>query len=145
MIAMVAALVTAVAIGAAATPVTSAIFTSIATANATTTLDTLNPPTSLTCNGGGTTCNAGLTTRPVLNWVATPDLYATGYRILRSTTSGSGYTQIAQVTGRTTTTFTDTTGGLSVLTSYYYVVIAYFDPWTSVHSNEVKVTILIGL
>jgi hypothetical protein len=138
-------LIAVLALGVAAVPAYAALFTSVRTTTATLTLDILDPPSGLTCNGGGTTCNAGLTTRPALSWTATPDLYATGYRILRSTTSGSGYTQVGQVTGRTTTTWTDNTGGLSVLTSYFYVVISYFDPWTSVNSNEVKVTILIGL
>ena len=34
----------------------------------------------------------------VLNWTATATAYATGTQVLRSTTSGSGYAQIAQVT-----------------------------------------------
>jgi hypothetical protein len=112
---------------------------------ATITADVLDPPTALTCNGGTTVCNAGLTGRPVLNWTATPDPYAIGYRIFRSTTSGSAYVQIGTVSGRTTTTFTDTTTGLVVATTYYYVVRSESASWTSVNSNQVQVTILLGL
>ena len=112
---------------------------------ATLTVEVLDPPTNLRCNGGGVACNAGLFGRPSLTWTATPDLYAAGYRIFRSTTSGSGYVQIGQVTGQATTAFTDNTGGLALLTTYYYVVRAYTTNWTSVNSNQVAVTILIGL
>jgi signal peptidase len=141
----IGALAAALAVGGAGAPATQARFVSTATAQASATLDTLGPPTSLTCNGGLTTCNAGLITRPALSWTATSDLYATGYRILRSTTSGSGYAQVGQVTGRTTTTWSDTGGGLALATTYYYVVTAYFDPWTSVRSNQVSATIVFGL
>jgi hypothetical protein len=112
---------------------------------ATITADILDPPAGLTCNGGTLVCDAGLTARPALSWTATTDPYATGYRMFRSTTPGSGYVQIGTVSGRTTTTFTDTTGGLVVLTTYYYVVIAESANWTSVNSNEVAVTIILGL
>lgn len=74
----------------------------------TVTADTLDPATSLRCNGA-TTCTVALINKPALTWTATPDLYATGYDIPRSTTSGSGYAVIASVSGRTTTTHTDTT------------------------------------
>ena len=58
----------------------------------------------------------------------------------RSTTSGSGYTQVALVTPRTTTTWTDTT--VAALTTYYYVVRAVANSWTSVFTSEVSATVL---
>ncbi len=85
--------------------------------------DTLDPPTGLGATGGASIS---------LNWTATPDTYASGHRVFRSSTSGSGYTQIAQVTPRTTTTYVDSPGA----GTYYYVLRAYYQNWESVDSNE---------
>jgi hypothetical protein len=88
--------------------------------------DTMTAPTGLSA--------VGSTSNIVLNWTATSTAYATGTQILRSTTSGSGYSQIAQVTPRTTTTYTDTpASGL-----YYYVVRSYYQNWTSANSSQVS-------
>ena len=102
--------------------------------------DTLNPPTNLLCNGLAL-CTIASVNDPVLTWTAIPDTYATGYDVLRSTTSGSGYVTIASVTGRTTTTYTDTT--VAALTTYYYVVRAVVLSWRSVNSNQVQATVLL--
>lgn len=61
--------------------------------------DTLDPPTVLTATDGGTI---------TLGWTATADTYADGHRILRSTSPGGPYTQIAEITPRTTVTYQDT-------------------------------------
>jgi hypothetical protein len=91
------------------------------------TTDTLAPPTGLGATGGNSI---------VLNWTATTDTYASGYRILRGTVHGGPYSQIAQVTPRTTITFTDTpTSG-----TYYYVVRSYYQNWESVNSGEASAT-----
>ncbi len=103
--------------------------------------DTLDPPTNLQCNAGLTSCSQAFLTKPTLSWTGTPDAYATGYRVLRSTTNSSGYVQIATVTGRTTTTFTDTT--VIAVTTYYYVVRSSATVWTSVNSNQVTVVVLL--
>ncbi len=73
--------------------------------------------------------------QPVLSWWGSA--YATGYNVLRSTTSGSGYTTIA--TGVTTNTYTDT----SVVsgTTYYYVVNGTISGGTTGNSNEAKAII----
>jgi hypothetical protein len=140
----VLALVLGLTVSAAA-PASLALATDQESVGATITADVLDPPTGLICNGGITVCDAGLSSRPTLAWTATSDPYATGYLVFRSTTSGSGYTQIGTVSGRTTTTFTDTTNGLVVASTYYYVVRAASASWTSVNSNQVAVTILLGL
>lgn len=101
--------------------------------------DTLDPATNLRCNGA-TSCTVAAINAPVLTWTATPDMYATGYHVLRSTTSGSGYATIATISGRTTTTHTDTT--VAPLTTYYYVVRAVAGSWTSMNSNQVQATVL---
>ena len=124
---------------------TAAIATDQEAATSVITADVLAPPGSVLCTGGLLVCNAGLLSRPVLTWEPTPDTYATGYVILRSTTNGSGYTQIASVSGRTTSTWTDTTTGLSVLSTYYYVIRSVAPVWTSLTSNQVAVTIVMGL
>ncbi len=87
------------------------------------TADTLNPATSLSATGGSSIS---------LSWTATSDTYASGYHVLRSTTSGGSYTQVAQVTPRTTTTYVDSPGA----GGYYYVVRAYYQNWESVDSNQ---------
>ena len=83
--------------------------------------DTLDPPTGLSASGSVT-----------LNWTATPDTYASGHRVLRSTTSGGPYSQIAEITPRTTTTYVDSV----CAGTYYYVARAYFQNWESANSNQ---------
>ncbi len=74
-------------------------------------------------------CGATIT----LDWTATADTYATGHRVLRGTTPGGPYSQIAEITPRTTVTYDDT----PALGIYYYVLDAYYLNWESAHSNEV--------
>ncbi|MFC4775503.1 hypothetical protein ACFO9Q_01720 [Paenibacillus sp. GCM10023252] len=64
-----------------------------------------------------------------LTWTARS---ATSYKVLRSTTSGSGYTQIAS--GITTPSYTDTTAAAG--TTYYYVVKAVNAKGDSANSLE---------
>ena len=90
--------------------------------------DTLAPPTGLTATGGATI---------TLDWTATIDSYATGHRILRSTSPGGPYTQIAEITPRTTTTHVDSPAA----GTYYYVARAYYLGWESVNSNEASATV----
>jgi hypothetical protein len=79
---------------------------------------------------------AGGTAVVTLSWTATTSTFATGTRILRSTTPGGPYAAIADVTPRTTTTYQDGTvfGG----PTYYYVVQAYHRNWTSPQSTQVS-------
>ena len=90
------------------------------------TTDTLNPPTGLTASGVGSAIR--------LDWTATVDTYATGYKVRRGAISGGPYAEIATVTPRTATTYTDNT--VAAGTRYYYVLQAYYQNWTSVNSNE---------
>jgi hypothetical protein len=117
-----------------------ALATDTETVASTITADTLDPPTDLLCNGAPS-CTVALVEKPTLTWTATVDTYATGYLVWRSPTSGSGYSQVASVSGRTTTTWTDTT--VSALTTYYYVVRSATATWTSGNSNEVQATVLL--
>jgi hypothetical protein len=94
--------------------------------------DTLDPPTSLVASGGA---------RATLSWTPTVDAYATGYAVLRTTTSGGSYTQVATATPATTSTFADTP---SVDGTYYYVLRSYIQNWTSVPTNQVSATVAVG-
>jgi hypothetical protein len=95
------------------------------------TTDTLDPPTGLGAVGG---LNAQLT------WTITPDTYASGYEILRSTVSGGGYALVATATPRTVASHTDT----PVPNTYYYVLRSYFSNWTSAQTAEVFAVVVLG-
>ena len=84
---------------------------------------TMAAPTGLAAAGGANI---------VLTWTATATTYATGYNVLRSSTSGSGYAQIAQVTPRATVTYTDSPSA----GTYYYVLQSYFQNWISANSTQ---------
>jgi hypothetical protein len=105
---------------------TLAILGDIEAAASTFSTETLDPPT-------GVNATALLFLTVSVTWVATVDTRATGYQVLRSTTSGSGYTLVGTVTPRSATSFTDLP---LVPETYYYVVRSYFGSWTSVNSNE---------
>ena len=91
--------------------------------------DTLNPPTGLAANVSGTSVN--------LSWTATSDTYAAGHRVLRGSSSGGPYAQIAQITPRTTTVHTDAPGS----GTWFYVVRAYYQNWESANSNQATATV----
>jgi hypothetical protein len=140
---LVVALAIACTLAAVAIPgqrMSLALATDTETVASTITADTLDPPTNLQC-AGLASCTVTFVTKPTLTWTATPDTYATGYQVWRSTTSGSGYVQVATVTPRTTTTWTDTT--VVPLTTYYYVVRAASTSWTSAFTSEVQATVLV--
>jgi len=91
--------------------------------------DTLEPPSGLTAPVSGGDVN--------LSWTATADDYASGHRVLRGTDSGGPYSQIAEVTPRITTTYTDNPAD----GTYYYVARAFYQSWESVNSNEASATV----
>ncbi len=84
-------------------------------------------PTGLAVAGNGT--------QAVMTWNA--PVGTTSYNVLRSTTSGSGYTQIASGVG--SPTYTDT---MSLGSTYYYVVQAVNTYGTSGNSSQVSITAL---
>lgn len=91
------------------------------------TTDTLDPPTGL----GADTSTAG---QIDLTWTPTVDGYATGYRIYRSETSGSGYALVDTVLGAGSTGYSDVF--TPTKRTYYYVVETHYAGWSSVSSNE---------
>ena len=115
-------------LAAAVTQRGTAVFTDQAIVSANTlTSDTLDPPTGLVAAGGYST---------VLKWAATVDSYASGYRVMRSTSAGGPYSQIAELTPVTTTSYTDQPAA----GTYFYVVRSFFQNWESIDSNEVSAT-----
>jgi hypothetical protein len=113
---------------ALAHPVSPALarMTDVETVASTLSTETLDPPTSLDA-----TAALGLVV--TLTWTPTVDSRATGYQVLRGTSSGGPYTQLATVTPRTATSYVD----LPLLPgTYYYVLRTYYGGWTSVTSNQ---------
>lgn len=139
--AVTAALVAAVALAPAA-PFALGRFTDVPTTTLVTTVDRLDPPTDVRCNGGLVVCNATILARPQLAWTPSADAYAEGYHVYRSTTSGSGYALVATLPGRTTSGWTDN-GTVLPLTTYYYVVVTYAGSWASTNSTQVAVTVVL--
>lgn len=95
---------------------------------------TLAPPTGLAAANG---CLLTVPSVP-LSWTATTSSFATGYRVLRRTSTEATFTQLASVTGRSTTSYTDSTvvGG----TTYVYAVQAVYAGWTA-PSGEVSISV----
>jgi hypothetical protein len=108
--------------------VSLARFTSSPARNGTFSTATLQPPTSVKGTGG---------TGASLGWTASTSTGATGYQLLRSATSGSGFAQVRTVTPIATVSTTDAPGnGI-----WYYVLRTYFQSWTSAASNEAMVAV----
>lgn len=77
-------------------------------------------------------------TNVMLTWTATSSVWADGYQIFRSATNGGPYSSVGPVSGRATTTFTDSS--VSFSTTYYYVIQATKNNWRSVNSTQVTFT-----
>ena len=92
---------------------------------------TLQAPSGLSATAG---CQF-LAPRITLNWTATSSTFADGYDVYRGTTSGGPYGSIAHVNGRTTTNYVDSSG-LSLNTTYYYVIRSTAYVWSSAASNQ---------
>jgi hypothetical protein len=75
---------------------------------------------------------SGSTKAVTVRWL--PSFGATGYDLLRSTTSGSGYTALASNLSTATTSYVDTTAAAG--TSYYYVARAKNSAGTSGDSPQ---------
>lgn len=103
-------------------------FSAAAVASAAMTTDTLGPPTALAGVGGASV---------VLTWIPSPDLYATGYDVYRSATSGGPFTFVVGITPGTAASAVDTPPA----GDWFYVVRTTFQGWTSVDSAEASVTV----
>jgi hypothetical protein len=124
-----ALLVAAAVLGiASAAPWTLAVFGSSRVSTATFGTASVAPPTSLAGANG---------TLATLTWTPSVTSTATGYAILRSATSGSGYAQVGTKTPISAVTTTDNpANGV-----WYYILQAYVSSWTSASSNEARVVV----
>jgi hypothetical protein len=111
-------------------------FSGTASATQTATSGALAAPTGLTAAGGCQVLVLG--PKIELAWTASASTFATGYDILRATSSAGPYSLRASVNGRATTTYTDTSVGTS--STYHYVVRASRNLWRSPDSNRASAT-----
>ncbi len=124
--------VAAVLVLAAGAGVAVAVSFSGTTTNAANTFSstTVVAPTGLTASGTPTV---------TLGWTATASTWAAGHRVYRGTSSGGPYTEIADITPRTTVSAQDTPG----YGTYYYVVRGYFGAtWESGNSNVASIELV---
>jgi len=124
-------LIAALVIGAllSAAPTTLARFTRTRTPDASFATGSILPPTALAASVSGTVVT--------LTWTPTTSTSVTGYTVRRSTTSGSGYTNIGSVTPRSATTTNDSPGA----GTFYYVLRSVFQNWDSANSNEASASV----
>jgi hypothetical protein len=88
----------------------------------------MQPPTGLAGVGGSTAA---------LSWTPSTSTWATGYELLRSSTSGSGYDPVATITPAAAST----AGDNPLPGTWYYVLRTTYHNWTSALSNEATVVI----
>lgn len=119
---MAVAAVLTLSIGTARLAVAS--FSTAAIATSTLSTDTLAAPSNLTAD----LCLLGSVT---LSWTASPSSWADGYEIRWGTSSSGPYTSGSATSVMTTTTIT----GLSLLTTYHFVVRAYDGNWRSIDAG----------
>jgi hypothetical protein len=124
---LLAVLLGLVILGGAPAQPSLARFSATAVASAAMATDTLTPPTGMAGTGG-----AGVT----LTWTPSLDLYATGYAVYRSATTGGPYTFVTGVTPGTAASAVDTPPA----GTWFYIVRTTYQGWTSVDSSEVGVT-----
>ena len=82
------------------------------------------PPTGLGASVAGSTVT--------LTWTPSVSTAVGGYEVLRSTTSGGGYSVVSTVTPRTASSTTNSPGN----GTFSYVLRSTFQSWVSVASNE---------
>lgn len=104
-------------------PSTLALLTATAGSNATLGTGALAAPTSLAATGGASVS---------LGWTASVSSGASGYAVLRSAVSGSGYAQVGTVTPVSAAAGTDSPGA----GTWFYVLQTYLGGWTSSNSNQ---------
>lgn len=107
--------------------VAAASWSSAKTASHTVGTATLAPPTNVSASGDVT-----------LGWTATTSTWATGTRVFRAASSGGTYSQIAEIAGPATTTYSDAPGAGAV----YYRLRSYYTGkganWESVDTSVVS-------
>ncbi len=107
-----------------ALPRTVAGFTATTDNTATTVVaDTVDAPTTVVATDGVSIS---------VDWTATVDSYATGYRVLRSTTSGGPFSQIAEIADTNIVTYIDSPPE----GTYFYTLRTFHLSWEGNNSSE---------
>lgn len=115
-----------------------ALFTDPDSASHTLSTAVLEPASGLTVAHGP--CVPALSVSALLNWTPTSSTWADGYEIRRATGAGGPFTTVGTVSGRSTTTYTDTSVLLLFSTTYRYTVRATKQGWRSADSEVVTFT-----
>ncbi len=110
-------------------PRTLAFFTSAGSVSGSLSSLAVASPTNLAAAGGATA---------TLTWTPTVTSRASGYYLFRSSTSGSGYTQVGSVAPASVAATTDAPAS----GTWYYVLQAYAGAWTSGYSNQASVSVV---
>ncbi len=100
----------------------------------------LAAPTGVAAARGACTIRQRTSLTVNVTWTATSSPQATGYTILRATSAAGPFASVGTVGGIGTTAWTDATGQLRFRTTYYYVVEATVQSWTSPDSASGSVT-----
>lgn len=72
---------------------------------------------------------SGLVPRATVSWAVSASPFVTGYRVFRRTGAAGPFLQVAEVPGRTSTSYVD--GPLVIATAYGYRVDAVYQSWSS--------------
>jgi hypothetical protein len=113
----------------AGAPRSLARLTSAPTAAADLGTGSIAPPANLAATVAGATVT--------LTWTPAGSTIVTGYDVLRSTTSGSGYSVVSTITPRSATTTTNSPGN----GTFYFALRSTFQSWSSVASNEASAVV----
>jgi hypothetical protein len=129
---VLAGIVALAAVAAAGPKVSDALFVDAAATTASVTAETLDPPTAVVATVAGPTVT--------LTWTPTVDAArASGYEVLRGTTSGGPYAQVGSVSPATASSTTDSPGSG---TFTYVLRTSAGTSWLSTASNEA--TAIVG-
>lgn len=93
--------------------------------------DQLSPASNLSVLPGAT-CVMNL------SWTITPSTWASGYKVYRTANPANGYSLVATVISRATSTYADTDSTMKFGLRYYYVIRSYRGSWVSAESNSVN-------
>jgi hypothetical protein len=109
-----------------------AFFNDVEAATAVLDADTLQPPTGLAATGG---------TSATLAWTPSSDEYASGYHVLRSTSSGGTYSEVGTATPVSATGYVDSP---TIDGTYWYQARTAAQNWLSAAAGPVSATVLVG-
>jgi len=130
-----AGLIVAIALALVAAPAMAGWSSSVDAGALAITSATIAAPTAVAAANAACTPRQRTSLTVSVDWAASTSPEATGYTILRATRASGPFTAVGTVAGNGTTAWTDATGALRFTTTYYYVVEATVQSWTSPASS----------